>query len=107
MGVFFEVRWRARAAIVPTLCACAIAYFGYHAVKGERGLLAYVRLSSEIESLQAELAEVDAKRLRLERRAQLLRAQGLDLDMLEEQAQSQLGLAHPDDVIILTAPLSY
>jgi cell division protein FtsB len=102
MGVIFEIRRHAKGAIVPTLCACAIAYFGYHAVKGDRGLYAYARLSAEIQQNEAELAAVTAERQRLNRRALLLKPSGLDLDMLEEQARRQLGLAHPDDVIILT-----
>lgn len=102
MGVIFEIRRHARAAIVPTLCACAIAYFGYHAVKGDRGLYAYARLTAEIQQNQFELAAATAERQRLDRRALLLKPTGLDLDMLEEQARRQLGLAHPDDVIILT-----
>jgi cell division protein FtsB len=104
MGVLFEVRRRARAAITPVICAGVIGYFGYYAIEGERGVHAYSRLLAEISETRAVLAEVTAERQRLERRAQLLRADGLDLDMLAEQARAVLGLVRPDELVILLPP---
>lgn len=100
MGLFYEIRRRSRAAAVPVLCASAIAYFGYHLAEGERGLRAYGRLVVEIEEARADLTAVSQERRRLEHRVSLLKPDALDLDMLEEQAQRQLGLAHRDDVVV-------
>lgn len=100
MSLVHELRRRARKAAVPVVCACAMAYFGFHLVEGQRGLHAYGRLNAEIARAQAALAETSAERRRLERRVALLRSDGLDIDMLDEQARLMLGLVRPDELVI-------
>jgi cell division protein FtsB len=102
MDALFELRRRARAALVPVLTAAAIGYFGYHAVVGERGIAAYTRLQIRLASAEAARTEAHAVRQKLERRVALLRSSGLDLDLLEEVSRGTLGLAHRNEVIILT-----
>ena len=77
-------------------------YFGYHAVQGERGLVAWLRLSQEVERIEASLQIAVAERASLEHNVALLSPDGLDLDMLEERARVVLGLAHPQDFIVLS-----
>lgn len=103
MPILDEIRRRARGAIFPVVCATAIGYFGYHIVEGDRGLKAYARLSAEIARGQGVLADVSAERQALEKRVSLLRADGLDLDILDEQARRTLGTAGPNDVLIMPA----
>jgi cell division protein FtsB len=47
---------------------------------------------------------VEAERSTLERRVDLLRADHLDRDMLDERARVQLNLAGPNDTVIFAAP---
>jgi cell division protein FtsB len=101
MSLAFEVRRRARFAIVPLLCTGVLAYFGYHAVQGDRGMNAWLSLSQQIDRTQNQLALNRAELDRLEKRVTLLRANGLSRDMLDERARDVLGIAHPDDVVIL------
>ena len=95
-----EIRRRAKPAAAPVACVCVIVYYGYHLVEGDRGLRAYARLTQEVAQTRDQVAKVAAERRRLERRVALLRPDGLDLDMLDEQARRVLGVVRPDDVVL-------
>jgi cell division protein FtsB len=101
MGVTREIKRRCRAAIAPFLCVCAVAYFGFHFVQGERGLIAWLRLSQQIEVTDARLQLATVERQRLEHRIDLLGPDRLDADMLDERSRAVLGLAHPDEIVVL------
>jgi cell division protein FtsB len=100
MGVWYDMRRSLRRAITPCLCICALLYFGYHTVQGDRGIIAYLRLNGQLERTQIELVESNVARAVLTKRVDLLRPENLDRDMLDEQARHILGLAHPNDVVI-------
>lgn len=102
MSIAAEIRRRFRQAIVPTVATCVTAYFGYHLVQGDYGLVSWLRLTHEIEQTKAELATVSGEREALERRVSLLRPESLDRDMIEERARVILGFAHENDIVILT-----
>jgi cell division protein FtsB len=76
-------------------------YFGYHAVVGSRGLLAWRQLNEDIAATERELAAVRAERLALEDKVRRLRPDSLDPDLIDELARRHLSLAGPLDVIIL------
>jgi cell division protein FtsB len=76
-------------------------YFGYHAVVGSRGLLAWRELNRDIAATQQEFAAVRAEREALEEKVRRLRPGSLDPDLIDELARRQLSLAGPLDVIIL------
>ena len=76
-------------------------YFGYHAVVGSRGLLAWRQLNQDIAATEQELAAVHAERQALEDKVHRLRPASLDPDLIDELARGQLSLAGPLDVIIL------
>ena len=92
-------------AILPGVVMCLIAYFCYHAVQGELGLLSYVRLERQKSSLEAEAAAVHAQRLALEHRVRLMAPDKVDPDLLDELARYELGFAHPDEIVILHSTL--
>ncbi|MFC3225911.1 septum formation initiator family protein [Marinibaculum pumilum] len=96
-----DIRRRATQAVMPVVCLGAIAYFGYHAVVGDRGVHSYRQLETEIEIAEAALAKTVAERERLERRVNLFHADGLDPDLLEEEARLMLGLVRENEVVIL------
>jgi cell division protein FtsB len=101
MSAVREIRRHSLAAVIPVICFAAIGYFAYHAMEGEHGINAYTRLSLQIQDTKVALSEVTAERKTLERRVALLRASGLDADMLEEQGKRVLGLLMPGDRVIL------
>jgi cell division protein FtsB len=78
-----------------------VAYFGYHAVSGSRGLLAWREVSAELATSQQELDQVRAERVALERKVERLRPESLDRDLIDELARKQLSFVEPLDVLIL------
>ncbi len=76
-----------------------LAYFCYHAVSGDRGLLALMKLSNQVEQSRQELDNVNFERLKLEHRVSLLRDESLDLDLLDEQARKLLGYVGTDETV--------
>jgi cell division protein FtsB len=82
------------------LWACAAAYLGYHVVQGDRGLIAWLHLTKEVEQVTASLDLANGERARTERNVALLRPDGLDPDLLDERARVVLGLGHPRDLVI-------
>ena len=70
-------------------------------ISGGRGMLAYLKLSSEISSVQSELELVRMERLDIEHSANLLKSESLDLDLLEEQAKRILGYAKPREIVLI------
>ena len=100
MSRWYDIRRHLKAAVAPFLCFCAVIYFGYHTVQGDRGLIAYARLSNEIADAREALAKVHTERAALEHRVSLLRPDSIDRDMLDEQARRVLGYSDPDDVVI-------
>ncbi len=89
-----------RDTVVPAVCALALAYFGYHAVTGERGLLSWLQVSQEVDEAEARLASLSGEREEIEGRVALLRPGALDPDMLDERVRLMLNLARPDEVVI-------
>ena len=106
MGLAHEVKKHTRAAIGPFLLILMVSYFGISFVQGDRGLLAWIRLSDEIALVQADLTDLMVNRARIEHRIQLLRPNGLDLDMLDERARALLGFSQKDEVVIYTSSIN-
>lgn len=76
-----------------------IAYFAFHTVYGERGLLTYSRVIKELSDKQQQLEQLRLERLELEHKVNLLRSESLDLDLLDERAREMLGLANPEEEV--------
>ena len=95
-----DVGRKARQIFVPLMGAAMLTYFGYHAVQGDRGLIAWWNLRYEIDKADAQLTIVSAEKQALERRVTLLRPHSLDSDMLAERAHLMLGAVQGDDLIV-------
>jgi cell division protein FtsB len=81
--------------------AGAVAYFAYHAHHGDRGLHAKATYKVKIAEQEAGLAEIRTERAQWERRVQLMRAEAMDRDLLDERARALLNIGHKNDVIFL------
>ena len=104
MSVVSEIRRRARLIIGPVLGISLCAYFAYHLVEGERGLVAWLRVTQQVRDARASLATAEAERATHERHVELLRPQHLDRDMLDERARRALNLVGPNELVIMTPP---
>ena len=101
MDAVRTIRRRITEAILPGICLLLIAYFGYHAVQGDLGLVSYLQLNQKIAHLDQEAAIVAAQRTDLEHRVALLSPNnGVDPDLLDEQARFMLGYSHRDELVI-------
>ncbi len=101
MGLFSELRLRARHIVGPVLGICAIGYFAFHAIHGDRGLLALRQLSQRVEMARLEYATIKSQRMQLEHKVRLLNPYSLDPDMLDERARVMLNYGFDDEVIII------
>ena len=86
----------------PTVFAVfLVLYFLFHSIQGDRGLLAWARLSQDLETAQTELAFLKEEQVKLDRRVSHLRRDNLDLDLLEERARVMLNFMRKGEVMIL------
>jgi cell division protein FtsB len=81
--------------------AAAIAYFSYQAFNGDHGIQAQHQFDKQRQDLTNELAQLQDEHQALERRVNLLKAQTIDPDMLDEKSRELLGLVDPNDVVVL------
>ena len=101
MGLFKEIRAKARYVVGSVLAVFIVVYLVYHVISGDRGLIAWWRLSQEAVVTQAKVKITEAQRRTLERRVRLLHPGSLDRDMLEERARVMLNYGHAEDIVIL------
>ena len=83
------------------LVGTLIAFFGFHSLTGERGLLMRDNLDREIAAAQEHLQLLKKENTQLESRISLMRSDIVDKDILEEMARSELGLFSDNDILIL------
>jgi cell division protein FtsB len=99
------VRRRPRAILYPLLLYClsgaAGTYFIWHAVNDERGLKTNEDYEGQIASLRQQLQNLQAERVRWDRKIALLNGVTIDRDLLDEEARARLGLVDKDDLIII------
>jgi cell division protein FtsB len=93
-----------KGLIGPLIAFSCIAYFIYHCIQGERGILAMFRLKQKLEDVKTELSQLQSQKESLDHKVHLLRSDSLDTDILEERARAVLNFASPDDIIIFEEP---
>jgi len=83
------------------LVGTLIAFFGFHSLTGERGLLMRDNLDREIAAAQEHLQLLKKENTQLGSRILLMKSDIVDKDILEEMARSELGLFADNDILIL------
>jgi len=104
MGIIRELKVRAGQIAGPVIGMTVVVYFAYHAVQGDRGLLALGKLRGEVETLQAEVLDVRSARFELQKKVHMLRPDSIDPDMLEERARVLLGFGYPEELVVIIHP---
>ncbi len=104
MDIFRELKVHARQIAGPVIGISMVVYFAYHAVQGDRGLIALGKMRQNVNALQAEVLDVREQRMALERKVKALRLDSLDLDVLEEQARIVLGYGYADEMDVILVP---
>ena len=93
-----------KGVLVPAVFLTVSGYFAWHAVHGERGLMARDKRQGDIAVARAALQQAEAERDAMERRVAGLRGDRLDRDQLEERARSLLNMVGRDEVVVPYGP---
>jgi cell division protein FtsB len=91
---------RVKAAVLPVIFLTACGYFVWHAVHGERGLLAKEARLAQIAEARAERDRTQLDLASMERRVAGLRGERLDRDQLDERARQLLNMVGRDEIVI-------
>jgi len=83
-------------AVAFALCA----YFTFAAVQGDFGLFRRVEIAAEADTLKRDLALLNVEIASMENLTHRLSDDYLDLDLLDQQARSVLGLLRADEIVI-------
>ncbi|MCW3836858.1 septum formation initiator family protein [Sphingomonas canadensis] len=90
------------SAGIPALAVTVIGFFGYIAVLGPNGVLAYQDVRQQVAEKSARFNDLDKRRAEIRNRVDLLdQKRGADPDLVEELARKRLNVAHPEDLIVL------
>ena len=103
MIVLRELRRRARFILGPFLGMALTGYFAYNICEGDRGLIAWLRLTRAIHEADAQLDALKAERTAIDRRVADMKPDHLDPDLLDERVRASLNLVGPDEVVIMKA----
>lgn len=76
------------------------AYFTFAAVQGDYGLFRRVEIQAEAEELRRDLDLLQDDVSQMENKTRRLSDDFLDLDLLDQQARSVLGLLRADEIVI-------
>lgn len=76
------------------------AYFTFAAVQGDFGLFRRVEITAEAEALRHDLQLLQVEIASMENLTRRLSDDFLDLDLLDQQARSVLGLLRSDEIVI-------
>jgi len=75
-------------------------YFTFAAVQGDFGLFRRVELTAQAQTLQGELDRLNRQIAEMENLTKRLSDGYLDLDLLDQQARSILGLLRTDELVV-------
>ncbi len=86
------------------MAALLIGYFGVNAYNGNHGLKAKEDIDRQMVTLSTELARLQSERTQWERRIDLLKADDIDPDMLDERARALLDYVDQNDLVMMIKP---
>jgi cell division protein FtsB len=87
-------------AVFAAVLIAMMGYLTFAALQGEHGLFRLFQIQAQETRLRAELASLQAERALVANKTRGLSERTLDLDLLDEQARSVLGLARADEILI-------
>jgi cell division protein FtsB len=96
-----ELRKRARVVVGPILGIALTGYFAYNLVEGDRGFIAWTRLTRQLRAEDARLDALRAQRAALKLKVSDLTPSHLDPDLLDERVRGTLNLVGPNERVIM------
>lgn len=100
MSLSREIKRRAQDVLGPLLSCMVVGYFVFHAIEGDRGVLAWRALDDRIAVAEESLAIVKGERQYLEQRVAMLHPDSIDPDLLSERARVVLNYLHRNDLVL-------
>ncbi|MEP2641691.1 septum formation initiator family protein [Roseobacter sp.] len=83
-----------------TLALALATYFTFAAIQGDFGIFSRTEINAESDALRKQLELVQSDVSRMENLTRRLSDTYLDLDLLDEQARSVLGMIRADEIVI-------
>ena len=80
---------------------CILVYLIFHTIYGNRGILSYFKLKSEVKEMSSILDQKKITRLNLEKQVQNLLSDTMDKDLIEEKAKKLLFLSNKNEEIVI------
>jgi cell division protein FtsB len=96
-----ELRKRAQVVVGPILGIALTGYFAYNLVEGDRGFIAWTRLTRQLRAEDARLDALRAERAALKLKVSDLTPSHLDPDLLDERVRGTLNLVGPNERVIM------
>lgn len=75
-------------------------YFTFAAVQGDYGVFHRIQIEAEVETLKGELAVISSEVRVMKNKTHRLSDEYLDLDLLDEQARTVLGLVRSNEIVV-------
>jgi cell division protein FtsB len=101
MMLLRELRRRGRVIVGPVLGMALTGYFAYNLIEGDRGFIAWTRLTEQIRVENASLAALRAERAALKLKVTNLSPGHIDPDLLDERVRATLNLVAPNELVIM------
>jgi cell division protein FtsB len=96
-----EMRRRAPAILGPVLGIAVTAYFIYHAIEGDRGIVAGREIARQLSGAKQGLTAVEGERDAMQHKVAGLEPDHVDRDLLDQQIRQNLDLVAPNEIIVL------
>ncbi len=100
LAALYRARRLVREHWLTVPLAALILYFGYHAIHGNRGLVAWMDKKRELALLEAERERLLDEKTELLARVRALEPSGVDADLLESELR-RLGYVRPGELVVL------
>jgi cell division protein FtsB len=100
MAQLMKLRQLFGTALWPALAIAMLLIFIVYAIIGPNGILAWGNYTRQLQQRQAELKQLKSHETALSNRVKLLDPRHADPDMVDELVRKQLGVTHPDEVVL-------
>ena len=100
MAQLAKLRLLFGSAMMPAIAIVLLLMFITYAIIGPNGILAWGDYSRQLKQRQAELRMLKAQQAALDNRVKLLDPRKVDPDMADELVRKELGVTHPDEVVV-------
>lgn len=97
-----ELRFRARRIVFPSLVAFILFYIVYHLLTGQRGVMVWLSLNTQIEELEQQNLALTEQTQLMQAKINRLQGDTLDPDYVDEQIRRNLPMMHENEKVLFT-----